>query len=51
MKTEYKELRGKHIGIGGFKCYCCNPWKSKQAKQLTNRYARRKLKQIKVTND
>lgn len=45
----YKRIN-KHIGPGGLKCPCCNPFgfkgSLKNAKQKLNRFFRRKNKKI-----
>ncbi len=41
---EFKASMGKHLGVGGVKCRCCNSYFRKSKKKL-NRMARSGLRQ------
>jgi hypothetical protein len=44
VKDDFKRAGfQKLIGPGGWRCFCCNPWKDKQ---LSRRYVRRVLRQM-----
>lgn len=40
----FKRSVGHRLGIGGWKCYCCR-WRGRDAKKMSRRWGRRRLKQ------